>query len=192
MAAKPSLPGERRPVTILFTDIVGSTSIAERLDPEEWREVVQGAHRIVGEAVRRFGGTVAQYLGDGVLAFFGAPATHEDDPLRGVRAALEIQHELKGYRSELQGLVDDFQMRIGIHSGTVVVGEMGDAGHMEYLAIGDAVNLAARLQSSAEPGNVLVSEAIARATRQAFELEDLGEISVKGKSGGVHVYRVVG
>jgi ABC-type oligopeptide transport system substrate-binding subunit/class 3 adenylate cyclase len=187
----PGVEGERKPVTILFTDIVGSTAIAERLDPEEWREVVSGAHRRVSEAVTRYEGTIAQLLGDGVLALFGAPVAHEDDPARAVRAALDIQAAIGAYGRELAGCVDDFAMRIGIHTGEVVVGEVGGAGHSEYLAVGDAVNLAARLQSAAVPGKVLVSESIARLVRGAFELTSLGEITVKGKTAPVAVFEVV-
>jgi ABC-type oligopeptide transport system substrate-binding subunit/class 3 adenylate cyclase len=187
----PSNEVERRPVTILFTDIAGSTAIAERLDPEEWREVVSGAHRRVTDAVTLYGGTIGQLLGDGVLTFFGAPAAHEDDPARAVRAALDIQAAIAAYARELAGYVDDFAMRIGIHTGEVVVGEIGGAAHTEYLAVGDAVNLAARLQSAAMPGKVLVSESIARLVRGAFELADLGEITVKGKAAPVAVFEVV-
>ncbi len=184
--------GERKPVTILFTDIAGSTAIAERLDPEEWREVVSGAHRRVTDAVVRYEGTVAQLLGDGVLAFFGAPVAHEDDPARAVHAALDIQAAIGDYARELAGYVDDFAMRIGIHTGEVVVGEIGSEQHAEYLAVGDAVNLAARLQSAAAPGKVLVSGSIARLVRGSFELAALGEITVKGKAAPVAVYEVVG
>src|SRR5512136_2697397 len=177
-ATSPSSEGERRPVTILFTDIVGSTAIAERLDPEEWREVVSGAHRRVSEAVARYEGTVAQLLGDGVLAFFGAPVAHEDDPARAVRAAIDIQAAIAAYARELAGYVDDFAVRIGIHTGGVVVGEIGSAEHAEYLAVGDVVNLAARLQTAAAPGKVLLSESTARLVRHVFELTSLGEIGV--------------
>ncbi len=184
--------GERKPVTILFADIVGSTTLAEKLDPEEWKEVVTGAHRRVGEAIYRYEGTIAQLLGDGVLAFFGAPITHEDDPIRAVHAALDIQESMAGYKQELAGVVDDFQMRIGINTGTVVIGDIGTDMHVEYLAIGDAVNIAARLQSAAEPGKVLLSEGSARMVRSDFELEDLGEIEVKGKTEPISVFEVVG
>jgi ABC-type oligopeptide transport system substrate-binding subunit/class 3 adenylate cyclase len=190
-ASHPSSEGERKPVTILFTDIAGSTAIAERLDPEEWREVVSGAHRRVTEAVTRYEGTVAQLLGDGVLSFFGAPVAHEDDPVRAVRAALDIQAAIAAYAHELAGYVDDFAMRIGIHTGEVVVGEVGSAEHAEYLAVGDAVNLAARLQSAAAPGKVLLSESTARLVRGSFELASLGEISVRGKAAPVAVCEVV-
>jgi ABC-type oligopeptide transport system substrate-binding subunit/class 3 adenylate cyclase len=186
----PGGEGERKPVTILFTDIAGSTAIAERLDPEEWREVVSGAHRRVTDAVVRYEGTIAQLLGDGVLAFFGAPVAHEDDPARAVRAALDTQAAIAAYARELAGYVDDFAMRIGIHTGEVVVGEIGNAVHAEYLAVGDAVNLAARLQTAAAPGTVLLSESTARLVRGSFELASLGEISVKGKTALVAVFEV--
>ncbi len=190
-AASLNIESERKPVTILFTDIVGSTSLAERLDPEEWKEIVSGAHRRVGEAVYRYEGTIAQLLGDGVLAFFGAPITHEDDPMRAVRAGLDIQRSIAEYTRELQGYVDNFRLRVGINTGTVVVGNVGDDLHMEYLAVGDAVNLAARMQSEARPGHVLISEATARLVRTAFELEALGEIGVKGKAEAVKAFEVI-
>ncbi len=186
------LEGERKPVTILFSDIVSSTALAEKLDLEEWKEIVSGAHRRVSAAVYRYEGTIAQLLGDGVLAFFGAPLTHEDDPERAVRAALDIQAAITEYRAELAGYVDDFQLRIGVHTGEVVVGQIGDDLHMEYLALGDAVNLAARLQGQAEPGGVLISESTARLARGIFEMKSLGEIALKGKEAKVPVYSIIG
>jgi len=190
-AASANIEGERKPVTILFTDIVGSTSLAEKLDPEEWKEIVSEAHQRVGEAVYRYEGTIAQLLGDGVLAFFGAPITHEDDPIRAVRAGLDIQHSIGEYARGLKGYVDNFQLRVGVNTGTVVVGSVGSDMHMEYLAIGDAVNLAARLQSEAQPGHVLISEATAKLAKAAFDLNALGQISVKGKARPVRVFEVV-
>ena len=184
-------PGQRKPVTILFTDIVGSTAIAEKLDAEEWKEVVQGAHKLVSEAVYRYEGTIAQLLGDGVLAFFGAPLTHEDDPERAARAALDIQTSMVEYQSELSGFVDDFQMRVGINTGEVVIGEVGSEEHAEYLAVGDAVNIAARLEGAAEPGQILVSEAIARHIKAGFTLRDLGEVPVKGKTTALAMLELV-
>ena len=190
-ASSAQIEGERKPVTIVFTDIVGSTSLAEKLDPEEWKEIVSGAHQRVSDAIYRYEGTIAQLLGDGVLAFFGAPITHEDDPLRAVRAALDIQHAADDYASQLRGYVDNFQLRVGINTGTVVLGQVGSDLHVEYLAIGDAVNLAARLQSAARPGQVLISASTARLVKAAFELEALGEITVKGKAEPVQVFEVI-
>nr|NIM93758.1 AAA family ATPase [Anaerolineales bacterium] len=190
--AEAEIEGQRKPVTILFTDIVGSTAIAEKLDPEVWKEIVVGAHKRVGEAIYRYEGTIAQLLGDGVLAFFGAPITHEDDPIRAVRSAIEIQASVEEYGRELRGTIDDFQMRIGINTGSVVIGEVGTDRHMEYLAIGDAVNVAARLQSAAEPEEVVLSDACARMVSAEFELKDLGEITVKGKTEPIRAYELIG
>lgn len=188
--AKARLEGERKPVAILFTDIVDSTSIAEKMDPEDWREIITGAHQLVSGIVYQYEGTIAQLLGDGVLAFFGAPITHEDDPLRAVRAGLEIQEAMRTYQQKIKRITPNFQMRVGINSGLVVVGNIGDDLHMEYQAIGDAVNLAARLQSLAYPGKVLISENTYRAQSQWIECTDLGDVTVKGKSEPVHVYQV--
>ena len=138
-SASRQIDGERKPVTILFTDIVGSTALAEKLDPEEWKEIVSGAHQRVSQAVYRYEGTIAQLLGDGVLAFFGAPVTHEDDAIRAVLAALDIQRSMAEYELSLVGFVDHFQMRVGLNTGLVVVGSVGNDLHMEYLAIGDFV-----------------------------------------------------
>ena len=189
--AHAKIEGERKPVTILFTDIVGSTSLAEKIDVEEWREIVNGAHQLVSQAVYQYEGTIAQLLGDGVLAFFGAPITHEDDPIRAMQAALDIQKAIQTYAATLPGSVPDFKMRIGINTGTVVVGNIGHDLHMEYTAIGDVVNLAARLQSAAEPGKILISQDTAHLVQHAVQLEDLGEIAVKGKREAVHIYQVM-
>lgn len=186
--------GERKRVTALFADIVGSTSMAETMDPEDWREIVTGAHQRVSAEVYRFEGTIAQLLGDGVLAFFGAPLTHEDDPERAVRASLAILASIRSYREELVNArrVSDFQMRIGLNTGLVVVGNIGNDLHMEYLAVGDTVNLAARVQSSADPDCLLISENTHRLVSPLFDFEDRGKIAVKGKAEEVHVYQVVG
>lgn len=188
------IAGERKHVTVLFADIVGSTALAEKLDPEDWGEVVSGAHRRVSEAVYEYEGIIAQLLGDGVLAFFGAPITHEDDPVRAVNAALGLQKRIRQYAEEVRDRhnLPDFQMRAGVNSGLVVVGNVGNDLHMEYLAIGDTVNLAARLQSAAEGGTVLVSASTARAVRHAFELESVGDLELKGKSEPVPAFRVAG
>lgn len=193
LAQRNRLEGERKLVTALFTDIVSSTMLAEAMDPEDWREVVSGAHERVSEAVYRYEGTIAQLLGDGVLAFFGAPLAHEDDAERAVRAALEILDALRVYAGELRArdMVDAFQMRIGLNTGTVVVGDIGTDLHMEYLAIGDTVNLAARMQSAADPDSLLISENTYRHVSSLFDFEDRGRIAVKGKAEPVQVYSVV-
>jgi class 3 adenylate cyclase len=188
--AKARIEGERKPVAILFTDIVSSTSLAEALDPEDWREIVTGAHKLVSNAVYQYEGMIAQFLGDGVLAFFGAPIIHENDPLRAVRAGLDIQQAMQLYQQKIRQKAPNFQMRVGIHTGLVVVGNIGDDLHMEYTAIGDAVNLAARLQSLASPGKVLISEKTYQSISAPIECTDLGIIQVKGKQEPVHIYQV--
>lgn len=193
LASRERVEGERKLVTALFTDIVGSTALAEQLDPEDWREIVTGAHQRVSEAVYRYEGTIAQLLGDGVLAFFGAPLTHEDDAERAIRTALHILEAIQGYANEVRRKyrLPDFQMRIGLNTGLVVVGNIGSDLHMEYLAIGDTVNLASRLQSAAEPNTILVSENTYKLAASLFHFEDRGEVEIKGKAEPIHVYRVL-
>ncbi len=187
------IEGERKLVTVLFTDIVGSTALAERLDPEDWGEIVSGAHEQVSAAVYRYAGTIAQLLGDGVMAFFGAPVTHEDDPVRAVNAAFDILDAIKAYAAELSRRtpVREFHVRVGLNTGLVVAGSIGSDRHMEYLAVGDTVNLAARLQSAAEPDTILVSGNTARQVKHAFDLESRGLLELKGKSEPVSAFRVV-
>ncbi len=194
IAQRERMEGERKRVTTLFTDIVGSTSLAEQMDPEDWREVVAGAHRLVSNAVYRYEGTIAQLLGDGVLAFFGAPLAHEDDAERAVRAALAILEGLEDYAEELERArrVNDFQLRIGINTGLVVVGNIGHDLHMEYLAIGDTVNLAARVQTAADPNTIFVSDNSYRLVQNLFDFENKGKLTLKGKGEPVQVYRVLG
>ncbi len=191
-AADDEIQGERKPVTIMFADIVGSTALAETLDPEDWREILVGAHRLVGDAVHRYEGTIAQLLGDGVLAFFGAPVTHEDDPLRAVRAALDLQESLDVYAATLAPSIPAVRMRVGIDTGTVVVGQIVHEQQVEYTATGDALNRAARLQGAAAPGAVLVSDAIFQAIRHAVIAVDLGPIGIKGSKWPLRVHEVQG
>lgn len=194
LAERDRMQGERKLVTALFADIVASTEMAEHMDPEDWRDLVSGAHERVSQAVYRYEGTIAQLLGDGVLAFFGAPLAHEDDPERAIHAALDIMSRIETFAVELKkgGRVSEFRMRIGINTGLVVVGNIGSDLHMEYLAIGDTVNLAARMQSAAEPGTILVTENSYRLASSLFDFEDGGKISVKGKGEPIQVYRVIG
>jgi class 3 adenylate cyclase/tetratricopeptide (TPR) repeat protein len=193
LSTRKQIAGERKLVTVLFADIVGSTEIAEKLDPEEWGEIVSGAHQIVSDAIYRYEGTIAQLLGDGVLAFFGAPITHEDDPERAVNAALDIIAAIHTYAHALrdQKQIPHFRMRVGLNSGLVVVGNIGSDMHVEYLAIGDTVNLAARMQSAAEPNSTLITENTARMVRHAFDLESRGTLELKGKREPVPAFRVI-
>lgn len=184
--------GERKPVTILFADIVDSTALTAHLDPEDWLTIVNDVHQRISNAIYRYEGVVAQLLGDGVLAFFGAPITHEDDPVRAVRAALDIQAEIGDYAQERQGAARTLQLRLGLSTGTVVVGAVGSDLHMEYLAVGDAVNLAARLQSAAQPGQILVAETTARLVRPTFDLAPQPELTLKGLPDPVRAFAVAG
>lgn len=193
LAERDKMEGERKLVTALFTDIVDSTSLAEQMDPEDWREIVSGAHRRVSQAVYKYEGTIAQLLGDGVLAFFGAPLAHEDDAERAIRAALEILPAIQDYAAEVQrkNHIENFQMRVGLNTGPVVVGNIGSDLHMEYLAVGDTVNLASRMQSAAQPNTILISQSTHRMAASLFDFEDRGKITVKGKAEPIQVYRVI-
>ncbi len=186
------LTGERKPVTALFADVVGSTALAERMDPEDWTAIMNEAFDHMSKAVFRYEGTIAQLQGDAMLAFFGAPIAHEDDPDRAVHAALEMIVATEEFSRQLRathGL--DFRIRAGINSGPVVVGNVGSDLRYEYTALGDAMNVAARMQAAAEPGTVLITASTHRFVADAFDVEDLGEIVVKGKTEPVHAYRVL-
>jgi len=183
LRSRSALEGERRQVTVLFADIVGFTTLAERLDPEDVHRIVDRCFELITAEVHRFEGTINQYTGDGVMALFGAPIAHEDSPRRAAHAALAIQRALRGYDRELQAQGElHLQMRIGLHTGPVVVGKIGDDLRMDYTAVGDTTNLAARLQQTARPGSVVISEATQTALGGFFETLDLGEVAVKGRA----------
>jgi class 3 adenylate cyclase len=187
------LSGERKPVTALFADVVGSTTLAERMDPEDWTAMMNEAFDLMSRAVFRYEGTIAQLQGDAMLAFFGAPIAHEDDPSRAIMAGLDMMAATEEFARQLQrsGGVD-FRIRAGINTGPVVVGNVGTDLRYEYTALGDAVNVAARMQSLAEPGTVIVTDHTLHLAPEAFDVDDLGAVDVKGKTERVHAYRVVG
>jgi class 3 adenylate cyclase/predicted ATPase len=179
---------ERRHLTVFFADIAGSTTLAEKLDPEDLRELYARYQNVCAEVVQRYEGHVAQYLGDGVLAYFGYPAAHEDDPARAVRSGLEILERLAAL-----GMGDSRpQVRIGIHTGLVVVGDVGGGVRREQLALGEAPNIAARLQSEALPETIVISDDTRRLLAGQFALEDLGPRTLKGLSRPVQIFRVLG
>ena len=191
LKARSALEGERRQVTVLFADLAGFTTIAEQRDPEEVHGIIDRCFELITAEVHRFEGTINQYTGDGVMALFGAPIAHEDGPRRAVHAALGIQQALREYGRELQaerGLA--LKLRIGINTGPVVVGRIGDDLRMDYTAVGDTTNLAARLQQIARPGSVLVSGATHKLIAGFFETLDLGETPVKGHA-PVRVFEVL-
>ena len=175
---------ERRQVTVMFADLVGSTALSAHMDPEDLREVIAAYRKCTAETVRHLGGFVSQYLGDGVLVFFGYPQAHEDDAERAVRAGLQLVAAVAGLRTRAS-----LQTRVGIATGLVVVGEIADAGGpQERGIIGQTPNLAARLQSSAEPNQVIIAESTRRLLGNLFELEDLGTKDLKGIAGPVRVW----
>jgi class 3 adenylate cyclase len=187
------LSGERKPVTALFADIVGSTALAEQFDPEDWTSIVNEAFDLMSNAVFRYEGTIAQLQGDAMLAFFGAPVAHEDDPERAVMAGLDMIESIAEFARQLrQAHGIDFRIRAGVNTGPVIVGNIRNDLRYEYTALGDAMNTAARMQSLAEPGSVIVTATTLRLAKGAFDAEDLGEVEVKGKSEPVHAFRVIG
>jgi class 3 adenylate cyclase/tetratricopeptide (TPR) repeat protein len=192
LTGRGALEGERRQVTVLFADVAGFTALAERLDPEEVHQVMEGCIRILMDEVHRYEGTINQFTGDGVMALFGAPIAHENAPERAVRAALGMQAALADYGENLRGTRGfDLRMRIGINTGPVVVGKIGDDLRMEYTAVGDSINLAARLQTVAPPGGIVVSDHTARLISGRFVTRALGPLTLKGKSKPVAAHEVV-
>ena len=167
---------ERRQVTVMFSDLVGSTALAGRMDPEDLREVVSAYQKCVAETVRRFGGFVAKYMGDGVLVYFGYPQAHEDDAERAVRGGLEVIQAVSGLKSSAP-----LQTRVGIATGLVVVGDLIGAGAaQEQAVVGETPNLAARLQGIAEPNTVVIAESTRKLLGNLFDLENLGPKDLKG------------
>lgn len=188
-----TMAGERRVISMLFCDVKGSTAAAEKVDPEVWTEIMNGVFEHMIRPIYKYEGLVPRLMGDAILAFFGAPIAHEDDPQRAVLAGLEIQEGIKPYAEEVRrrhGL--EFGLRVGINTGLVVVGEIGSDLRMEYTAIGDAINLAARMEQTAPLGAVQVSDETYRLVAPFFDVEPLGEVQVKGKSAPVKSYRVLG
>jgi class 3 adenylate cyclase len=173
-------------------DVVGSTQLAEQIDPEDWTVIINEAFDLMSRAVFHYEGTIAQLQGDALLAFFGAPIAHEDDPERAIFAALDMLESIEEFSRQLratQGI--EFGIRAGLNSGPVMVGNVGSDLRFEYTALGDAVNVAARMQTAAQPGTILITEMTRRLTGDNFELEDLGGITVKGKAEPIHAFRVI-
>jgi class 3 adenylate cyclase/tetratricopeptide (TPR) repeat protein len=184
--------GERRIMTVLFADVVDSTALAEKMDPEDWTVIMNRAFGLLTPVIQRYDGTIARLMGDALLAFFGAPAAHEDDPLRAAHAALEMIQVTKKFKEEIRPRFGiDFAIRVGINTGPVVIGEVGSTSIFEYTAMGDAVNLAARMQAAARPMTALVTENTFRFIGPSFECTDLGNLSIKGKAEPVHVFELL-
>ena len=192
MTSRSSIEGERKLVTVMFADVAGFTAMSEQLDPEDVHRIMDGCCRILVDEIHRCEGTVGEFRGDGVMALFGAPIAHEDHAQRACHAALAIQRAMEEYGDRINRIHGmKFKMRIGLNSGTVVVGSIGDDLRMDYTAMGDTTNLAARLETSAQPGSVLVSGNLYRQTKEFFEFQPLGEIEIKGKGEPIEAYQLL-
>jgi predicted ATPase/class 3 adenylate cyclase len=193
LTARSAIEGERKQVTVVFVDCVGFTALASRLDPEDLHAIMDGCFQHLLDVVHRYEGTVNQFTGDGIMALFGAPLAHEDHAVRAVAAALAIQRAVGRYAETLRaqrGL--DFAVRIGVNSGPVVVGKIGDDLRMDYTAQGETVNLAARLQQVAPAGGVRLSEATMRLVSGYFVIQPAGEVALKGLPAPVPTFTVTG
>jgi class 3 adenylate cyclase len=188
----PTDADELRPVSALFADVVGSTSIGERLTPEEVKALIGECVSRMARAIEQFGGVVDAFMGDGIAAFFGVPVAHEDDPERAARAALQILHVVGEYARDIEAAwgIADFNVRVGVNSGQVAFGLVGGA-KRQHVALGDTSNVAARLQGVAEPGSIVVGETTASQLSDHFLLEPLAEVSVKGRAESLTTWRLV-
>jgi len=187
-----ALEGERKHVSVFFADVAGFTNLSEALDPEDVHEIMDGCFEILGQEIHGAGGAINQYTGDGVMALFGAPIAYEDHIDRACHAALQVQHRMKEYTRDVKtryGVL--FQLRIGINAGTVVVGAIGDNLRLDYTAIGDATNLAARLEALAPSGGILVSRAIKETAQRFFVFRREGDFDIKGKKAPVTVFSLL-
>ena len=189
--SRAALEGERRQVTVLFSDVSGFTAMSEKLDPEDVRAIMDSAFEVILNEVHRYEGTVNQFLGDGVMALFGALVTNEDHAQRALSAALAIQSGLIPLADEVRRLHGvAFRMRMGINTGRVVVGAIGQDLRMDYTAVGDTTNLASGLLGIAQPGQIVVSQRTQRLSEGFFVFEDLGDCQIKGKREPVRAYAV--
>src|SRR6202040_2085624 len=180
----PENRAERRQVTVMFSDLVGSTALSARMDPEDLRVVISAYQKCVAEAVQRFGGFVANYMGDGVLVYFGYPEAHEDDAERAVQAGLELIAAVTALKTSVS-----LQTRVGIATGLVIVGDLIGSGEAQERGIvGETPNLAARLQGIAEPNTLVIAESTRKLLGNLFELEDLGARDLKGIAGPAHAW----
>ena len=194
MESRGAADGERKTITALFADLKGSTALIEGLDPEDARAIIDPALQLMMDAVHRYDGYVAQSLGDGIFALFGAPIAHEDHPQRALYAALRMQEEMRGYSDQVRlkhGI--PLQMRVGINTGEVVVRSIRkDDLHTDYVPVGHSTNLAARMEQMANPGSIVISEYTRKLTEGYFELKALGAADIKGVEEPLNVYEVLG
>src|SRR5262245_20759157 len=186
--APPTPDAERRQLTVMFCDLVDSTYLASQLDPEDYRDVIRAYQQVCTEVIQRYDGHIAQLLGDGLLVYFGYPQAHEDDAQRSVRAGLGILDAMGDLRTRLkQDKGIQLAVRVGIHTGLVVVGATADSSRQEQLALGETPNVAARIQGRAAPISLAVSEATYRLIQGYFECQDLGAQALRGVSAPMRV-----
>jgi len=192
LTTRSSIEGERKLVTVLFADVANYTSIAENLDPEDIHQIMDGCFKILMDEIHKYEGTINQFTGDGIMALFGAPVAHEDHAQRACYAALSIQKALVNYEEKIKkDFGADFKMRIGLNSGPVIVGSIGDDLRMDYTAVGDTSNLASRIENMARPGTSLVSKHTHKLSRDFFEFKSLGKVEVKGKKESQEVFELI-
>jgi len=192
LTTRSSIEGERKLVTVLFADVSNYTSMSEKLDPEEVHQIMDGCFKILMDEIHKYEGTINQFTGDGVMAIFGAPLAHENHAQRACYAALSIEKVIQNYSGDLSERFDlDFNMRIGLNSGPVVVGSIGDDLRMDYTAVGDTTNLAERMEGLAQPGTIIVSGSTHRLARDYFEFGQIRKVEVKGKKQPQKAYELL-
>ncbi|MGD8521781.1 MAG: adenylate/guanylate cyclase domain-containing protein [Desulfobacterales bacterium] len=192
LAHRSTIQGERKLVTVLFADVANYTAMSENLDPEEIHRVMDECFKILMDEIHRYEGTINQFTGDGIMALFGAPVAHEDHAQRACYAALSIQKAIGSFSIDIKRIHGiAFNMRIGLNSGPVIVGSIGDDLRMDYTAVGDTTNLAARIQQNAEPGEVWLSQATRDIVKNYFRDEHMGNIALKGKAEAQPIYQII-
>jgi adenylate cyclase len=191
VGARSELEGERKQVTLMFVDVAGSMDLARTLDSERWRDILDRFFHIAGESVQRFEGTVDKFTGDGIMAIFGAPVSHEDHATRACLAALDLHESMRPFARNLADEGIRFSVRVGLNSGEVIVGDIGDEGWMSHTAVGYTVGLAARMESLAPPGSTALSTDTASLVSGEFDLGDLGRYDVKGSSTPERVFELL-
>jgi class 3 adenylate cyclase len=192
LTTRSSIEGERKLVTVLFSDVANYTAMAEKIGPEEVHQIMDGCFKILMDEIHKYEGTINQFTGDGVMALFGAPVAHEDHAQRACHAALSFQKAIGHYGEKIKkeyGI--NFQLRIGLNSGPVIVGSIGDDLRMDYTAVGDTTNLASRMEGMAKPGTILVSNDTYKLARDFFEFKPLGKFEIKGKEKPQAAYEVI-
>src|ERR1051325_2108167 len=191
LTSRSALEGGRKQVTVLFADVKGSMDLAEQVDPEQWHKIMDRFFAILSDGVHPFEGTINQFTGDGIMALFGAPIAHEDHAQRACYTALHLKDELRRYAEDLKktrGL--SFSVRMGLNSGEVVVGKIGDDLRMDYTAQGQTVGLAARMEQLAAPGGAYLTQHTAKLVSGFFQLRDLGSCEIKGRRHPVRAHEL--